>query len=99
MLLIQKVIKINYQSIQTIFASFALWYEKIATNTTNSIRTHNTGVRFSSYQFVAFFMFTYEPEFIVDFAVNKKRALQRAQKVQSVQHLCIINNVLDYGGE
>ena len=39
------------------------WYEKkIATNTTNSIRTHATGVRFSSYQFVVFFMFIYVPK-------------------------------------
>ena len=30
--------------------------KKIATNTTNSIRTHATGVRFSSYQFVVFFI-------------------------------------------
>src|SRR5660398_250492 len=37
-----------------IFAFFVFWYEKKgATNTTNSIRTHATGVRFSSYQFGA----------------------------------------------
>ncbi|MDO8726866.1 MAG: hypothetical protein Q7J35_12425 [Candidatus Methanoperedens sp.] len=36
--------------------------KRIATNTTNSIRTHATGVGFSSYQFVVFFMFIYVPK-------------------------------------
>jgi hypothetical protein len=50
---------------------FASWYEiKLTTNTTNSIRTHATGVRFSSYKFVVFFMYIYEPQFMADFAVK-----------------------------
>jgi len=36
---------------------------------TNSIRTYANGVRFSSYQFVVFFTFICEPQFIADFAV------------------------------
>jgi len=50
---------------------FAYWYEiKLTTNTTNSIRTHATGVRLSSYKFVVFFMYIYEPQFMADFAVK-----------------------------
>jgi len=44
--------------------------KKIATNTTNSIRTHAIGVRFCSYQFVVFFKFICEPQFIADSVVD-----------------------------
>jgi len=50
------------QSLGAFLSVLCAGMKKIATNTTNSIRTDATGVRFSSYQFVAFFMFIYEIE-------------------------------------
>src|SRR5660398_254448 len=51
-----------YMCHKIIFGIFEGMKKKGATNTTNSIRTHATGVRFSSYQFVVFFMLIYLPK-------------------------------------
>jgi hypothetical protein len=53
------------------FAFFVFWYEKIIGNEPYELeRTHVTGVRFSSYQLVAFSCSFMIRRFIVDFAVK-----------------------------
>jgi len=45
--------------------------KKISNEHNELERTHVARVRFSSYQFVAFFIFIYDPGFIADFVVKK----------------------------
>jgi hypothetical protein len=58
----------RFVNLNTSALFFAVWNEiKL---TTNSIRTHATEVRFSSYKFVVFFMYIYEPQIMADFALK-----------------------------
>src|SRR5659263_154737 len=90
-----------YMCHKIIFGIFEGMKKKRATNTTNSIRTHATGVRFSSYQFVVFFMLIYLPKvhsrlcgFFVAYEILKVR-LSRQSNDNFAQFISVRYQFLD----